>query len=88
MFSDSADDPVADGQAPYDGEFRPEQPLAVLRGEAIGGRWRLVDPTGLAPVDGLIRVATGLDAIDIAFMTVFGPSTSRRSARAARPGAG
>lgn len=38
----------------------------------LGGRWQLVDPTGLAPVDGLVRVATGLDAADIAFMTIFG----------------
>lgn len=38
----------------------------------LGGRWRLVDPTGLAPVEGLVRVATGLDAADIAFMTIFG----------------
>jgi len=38
----------------------------------LGGRWRLVDPTGKAPVSGLVRVATGLDAADIAFMTIFG----------------
>lgn len=38
----------------------------------VGGRWRLVDPTGLAPVEGLVRVAAGLDAADIAFMTIFG----------------
>jgi transglutaminase-like putative cysteine protease len=38
----------------------------------LGGRWRLVDPTGLAPIDGLVRVATGMDAADIAFMTIFG----------------
>ena len=38
----------------------------------LGGRWRLVDPTGLAPVEGLVRVATGLDAVDVAFMTIFG----------------
>lgn len=38
----------------------------------LGGRWQLVDPTGMAPVDGLVRVATGLDAADIAFMTIFG----------------
>lgn len=38
----------------------------------VGGRWRLIDPTGLAPVEGLVRVATGLDAADIAFMTIFG----------------
>ena len=41
----------------------------------LGGRWRLVDPTGLAPVDGLVRVAWGMDAADIAFMTVFGSTT-------------
>ncbi|MDZ4370814.1 MAG: transglutaminase family protein [Phenylobacterium sp.] len=38
----------------------------------LGGAWRLIDPTGKAPVEGLVRVATGLDAADIAFMTVFG----------------
>lgn len=38
----------------------------------LGGRWRMVDATGLAPVNGLVRVATGADAADIAFMTIFG----------------
>lgn len=38
----------------------------------LDGRWRLVDPTGLAPLEGLVRVATGQDASDIAFMTIFG----------------
>ena len=38
----------------------------------VGGRWRLVDPTGMAPIEGLVRVATGMDAADIAFMTIFG----------------
>jgi len=38
----------------------------------IGGRWQLFDPTGRAPVEGIVRVATGRDAGDIAFMTVFG----------------
>ncbi|MBI1405771.1 MAG: transglutaminase family protein [Caulobacter sp.] len=38
----------------------------------VGGRWRLVDATGLAPIEGLVRVATGLDAADIAFMSIFG----------------
>lgn len=38
----------------------------------LGGRWRLIDPTGKAPIEGLVRVATGLDAVDIAFMTIFG----------------
>jgi transglutaminase-like putative cysteine protease len=38
----------------------------------VGGRWHLVDSTCLAPVDGLVRVATGADAADVAFMTLFG----------------
>jgi transglutaminase-like putative cysteine protease len=38
----------------------------------VGGRWRLVDATCKAPIEGLVRVATGLDAADIAFMTIFG----------------
>jgi transglutaminase-like putative cysteine protease len=38
----------------------------------LGGRWRLIDPTGRAPLHGLVRVATGRDAADIAFMTIFG----------------
>ena len=38
----------------------------------LDGRWWLADPTGLAPVDGLIRVVSGRDAADIAFMHIFG----------------
>ncbi|THD79872.1 MAG: transglutaminase family protein [Phenylobacterium sp.] len=38
----------------------------------LGGRWRLIDPTGKAPTEGIVRVATGLDAMDVAFMTIFG----------------
>ena len=30
------------------------------------------DPTGKVKPDGLVRVATGRDAADIAFMTIFG----------------
>jgi transglutaminase-like putative cysteine protease len=38
----------------------------------VGGRWRLADPTCKAPIEGLVRVATGLDAADIAFLSIFG----------------
>jgi transglutaminase-like putative cysteine protease len=38
----------------------------------VGGRWRLVDATCKALIDGMVRVATGQDAADIAFMTIFG----------------
>ena len=35
--------------------------------------WWLVDPTGLAPVEGLVRIGVGRDAADIAFLTTSGP---------------
>ena len=38
----------------------------------VGGRWRLLDPTGLAPIEGLVRIAYGRDAADVAFLTIFG----------------
>ena len=41
----------------------------------VGDRWRLLDPTGLAPIDGLVRIAYGRDAADVAFLTIFGKAT-------------
>ena len=38
----------------------------------IGGQWVLFDPTGMAPVDRLVRIGTGRDAKDVAFSTIFG----------------
>jgi transglutaminase-like putative cysteine protease len=38
----------------------------------IGGQWVLFDPTGMAPVDRLVRIGTGRDAKDVAFSTFFG----------------
>jgi transglutaminase-like putative cysteine protease len=38
----------------------------------LGGRWVLFDPTGMAPVDRLVRIGTGRDAKDVAFSTIFG----------------
>lgn len=38
----------------------------------LAGEWYLVDPTRLAPLEGLVRIAVGRDATDIAFMTIFG----------------
>lgn len=39
----------------------------------LGHRWILFDPTKMAPVDQLVRIATGRDASDTAFSTIFGP---------------
>ncbi|MCC2633425.1 MAG: hypothetical protein K0S48_1311 [Ramlibacter sp.] len=38
----------------------------------LGGQWVLFDPTGMAPVDRLVRIGTGRDAKDVAFATMFG----------------
>lgn len=35
----------------------------------LNGGWWLVDPTRLAPVEGMVRIASGRDAADIAFLT-------------------
>ena len=44
----------------------------------LGGRWVLFDPTGMAPVDRLVRIGTGRDAKDVAFSTIFGTVTMTR----------
>jgi transglutaminase-like putative cysteine protease len=38
----------------------------------VDGTWRVVDATLLAPRSSLIRIATGRDAADTAFLTVIG----------------
>ena len=38
----------------------------------LDGAWHLVDATGLAQTDGIVRVAAGRDATDISFLTIFG----------------
>jgi transglutaminase-like putative cysteine protease len=40
----------------------------------LAGDWHLVDPTGLAPTEGIVRIGVGRDATDISFLTVFGPA--------------
>ena len=41
----------------------------------LGGRWVMFDATRMSPVDELVRIATGRDAKDVAFATIFGPAT-------------
>ena len=40
----------------------------------LGGTWILFDPTGLAPVENVVRIASGADANDVAFATIYGPA--------------
>jgi transglutaminase-like putative cysteine protease len=41
----------------------------------VGGQWVMFDATRMSPVDELVRIAVGRDAKDVAFATIFGPST-------------
>lgn len=41
----------------------------------LEGEWRLVDATGMANCQDLVRVCVGRDATDIAFMTIFGAAS-------------
>jgi len=43
----------------------------------LGDRWYIFDPSGLAVPMGLVRIATGRDAADVAFATIFGNVLSR-----------
>ena len=38
----------------------------------LGGRWIIFDPTRLAPLNGLVKIATGRDAADTAIASIFG----------------
>ncbi|HZY17405.1 MAG TPA: transglutaminase family protein [Ramlibacter sp.] len=50
----------------------PPQDFHAIFEAWLGGRWVLFDPTGMAPVDRLVRTGTGRDAKDVAFCTSFG----------------
>jgi transglutaminase-like putative cysteine protease len=50
--------------------------VEVYLGDGEGGGWYLIDPTGLAPVEGMMRIGVGRDATDISFMTIFGGSAT------------
>jgi transglutaminase-like putative cysteine protease len=41
----------------------------VVTEACIDGVWQTVDPTGLAPRQSMARIATGVDATDVAFLT-------------------
>lgn len=50
----------------------PPQDFHALFEAWLDGHWVLFDPTGMAPVDRLVRIGTGCDAKDVAFATLFG----------------
>jgi transglutaminase-like putative cysteine protease len=56
----------------------PPQDFHAIFEAWIGGRWVLFDPSGMAPVDRVVRIGTGRDAKDVAFSTIFGSLTMTR----------
>lgn len=44
----------------------------------LDGAWHLVDATGLAPTEGIVRIAVGRDATDVSFLTIFGQAELNR----------
>ena len=46
----------------------------------LGNQWVLFDATRMSPLDGLVRIAMGRDAKDVAFATIFGPAVMTRMA--------
>ncbi|HEV7321762.1 MAG TPA: transglutaminase family protein [Ensifer sp.] len=56
----------------YAVDLRPPDFHAVIE-VFLENRWWLVDPTRLAPVAGLVRIANGRDAADIAFLSTDKP---------------
>ncbi|MFG5408193.1 transglutaminase family protein [Piscinibacter sakaiensis] len=59
------------GYAPFE---EPPPDFHAVFEAYLGGRWVLFDPTRMSPVDHLVRIATGQDAKDVAFATLFGPA--------------
>ncbi|HEX5863987.1 MAG TPA: transglutaminase family protein [Casimicrobiaceae bacterium] len=56
----------------------PPQDFHAVFEAYLGGRWQLFDPTGLAPIDSIVRIGIGRDAADVAFATLFGTARLRR----------
>jgi transglutaminase-like putative cysteine protease len=55
----------------YAWQLKPQDFHAVVE-VWLEGDWHLIDATGLAPVEGIVRIGVGRDATDISFLTVFG----------------
>jgi transglutaminase-like putative cysteine protease len=51
----------------------------------IGGCWYVFDPTRLAPLNGLVKIATGRDAADVAVGTIFGDPVLTKSIVSCEP---
>ena len=61
---------VISALAPSMAVFVGGRALSGVAEALIDGKWQVVDATGLAPRTAMVRIATGRDASDTAFMTV------------------
>jgi transglutaminase-like putative cysteine protease len=66
----------------------PPQDFHAVVEAFLGDRWYLFDPTELAPIATLIRLATGRDASDVPFATFFGAARLRRLSPLVEPAIG
>jgi len=60
----------------YAWQLEPQDFHAVFEAY-LGDRWYLFDPTRMATLDGMVRIACGRDAADTAFATIFGAVNPR-----------
>lgn len=59
------------GYAPFD---EPPPDFHAVFEAYVGDRWVIFDPTRMSPPEYLVRIASGRDAKDVAFATLFGPA--------------
>lgn len=59
------------GYAPFD---EPPPDFHAVFEAYIGDRWVIFDPTRMSPPERLVRIASGRDAKDVAFASLFGPA--------------
>jgi subtilisin-like proprotein convertase family protein len=55
VLTDGASTPIANGTAPFTGNFRPESPLALLQGHQMQGTWTLTITDQAAPDGGTLN---------------------------------
>lgn len=63
------------GYAPFD---EPPPDFHAVFEVFLGGQWVMFDATRMSPLDQLVRIASGRDAKDVAFATLYGPATMTR----------
>jgi len=66
----------------------PPQDFHAVVEAFLGDRWYLFDPTELAPIATLVRLAIGRDASDVPFATFFGAARRRRLSPLVEPAIG